>query len=64
MRILRQLAICSRGQDLVEYVLLLALMVIATTAILVSAGQSLSSVWHADVLTPAKSAPAGSLHKR
>ena len=55
MRILRQLVICSRGQDLVEYVLLLALMVIATTAALVSAGQSLGAVWHADVLTPAKS---------
>jgi Flp pilus assembly pilin Flp len=63
MRILRQLAICSRGQDLVEYVLLLALMVIATTAALVTAGESLSSVWHAGVLTPGKSAPAGSLHK-
>jgi Flp pilus assembly pilin Flp len=56
MRILRRFALCSRGQDLVEYVLLLALMVIATTAILMTAGDALSAVWNTPVLggtTPA-----------
>jgi len=40
----------DRGQDLVEYVLLLALAVIATTAMLMTAGESLSAVWNAPVL--------------
>ena len=40
MHPLRQFAIDTCGQDLIEYVLLLALMVIATTAMLVTAGQS------------------------
>ncbi|MCU1337703.1 MAG: hypothetical protein JWO19_3284 [Bryobacterales bacterium] len=58
MRFLYQFAICSSGQDLVEYVLLLALMIIATTALLVTAGESLSAVWNAPILGGANS-PAG-----
>jgi Flp pilus assembly pilin Flp len=50
MRILRRFARSSRGQDLVEYVLLLALMVIATTAVLMTAGDALSSVWSTPIL--------------
>jgi hypothetical protein len=34
----------------VEYVLLLALMVIATTAMLMTAGDALSAVWNTPVL--------------
>jgi hypothetical protein len=56
MRILRQFAISTCGQDLVEYVLILALMVIATTAMLVTAGESLSAVWSAPILGTTNSA--------
>jgi len=44
-------AFCQRGQDLVEYVLLLALAVLATTALMVTAGQSMSAVWSNPNLT-------------
>jgi Flp pilus assembly pilin Flp len=64
MRILRQFVRCNRGQDLVEYILLLALMVIATTAMLVTAGESLSAVWNTPVLGTANSAATVDLHKR
>jgi len=64
MRILRTFALCSRGQDLVEYVLLLALMVIATTAMLVTAGESLSAVWNSPVLGTADPASSTHLHRR
>jgi Flp pilus assembly pilin Flp len=50
MGVLRKFAACSRGQDLLEYVLLLALIIIATTAAMVTAGESLSAVWNAPVL--------------
>ena len=49
----------ERGQDLVEYVLLLALMILATTAMLMTVGESLSAVWDAPVLVNGDS-PAGS----
>jgi Flp pilus assembly pilin Flp len=64
MRILRRFAICTRGQDLVEYILLLALMVIATTAMLVTAGESLSAVWNAPILGTANSASSTDLPGR
>jgi hypothetical protein len=64
MRFLRQFAICSCAQDLVEYILLLALVVIATTAMLMTAGQSLSAVWNAPLLGTANSAAATDLHGR
>jgi len=64
MRILRQFARCTRGQDLVEYILLLALMVLATTAMLVTAGESLSAVWNTPVLGKANSPATVDLHKR
>jgi len=62
MRALRQFAIDSRGQDLIEYVLLLALMIIATTAMLVTAGQSLSAVWNAPIFGAANSATTTNTH--
>jgi Flp pilus assembly pilin Flp len=64
MRLLRQFALCSRGQDLVEYILLLALMVIATTAMLVTAGESLSAVWNAPLFGTANSGASTDLHGR
>jgi hypothetical protein len=64
MRILRLFAIGTCGQDLVEYILLLALMVIATTAMLVTAGQSLSAVWNAPILGTANSTAKVDLHGR
>jgi len=62
MRPLRQFAIDTCGQDLIEYVLLLALMVIATTAMLVTAGQSLSAVWNAPIFGAANSTTSTDLH--
>ena len=62
MRILCRFAICSSGQDLLEYVLLLALMVIATTAMLVTAGESLSAVWNVPILGSPDSSTT-TLHK-
>lgn len=64
MRILRQFASGTLGQDLVEYILLLALVVIATTALLVSAGQSLSALWNVPILRTGNPAAATDLHKR
>jgi hypothetical protein len=64
MRMLRRFAICTRGQDLVEYILLLALMVIGTTALLMTAGQSLSAVWNTPILGTANSAASTDLHGR
>ena len=62
MRALRQFAIDTCGQDLIEYVLLLALMVIATTAMLVTAGQSLSAVWNAPIFGTANSASSTNIN--
>ena len=55
MGVLRRFVTSERGQDLVEYVLLLALAVLATTAMLMTAGESLSAVWNAPVLGTANS---------
>ena len=63
MGVLRKFATCSRGQDLVEYVLLLALMVIVTTAAMVTAGESLSAVWNAPILVNANSASGSEGHR-
>ena len=62
MRILRQFATSTCGQDLVEYVLILALMVIATTAMLVTVGESLSAVWNAPILGTANSTTSADSH--
>jgi len=51
MRLLRLFVTSDLGQDLVEYVLALALIIIVTTALMVSAGESLKAVWNAPVLT-------------
>ncbi len=64
MRLLRQFVTSDLGQDLVEYVLVLALMIIVTTALLLSAGESLSAVWTTPVLGTANSAPSTDLHRR
>jgi len=55
MGALRHFVSCTRGQDLIEYVLILALMVVATTAMLVTAGESLSAVWNAPIFGIANS---------
>ena len=60
---LRRFATCTAGQDLVEYVLLLALMVIATTAMLVTAGEALSAVWNAPILGAPSSGQTTDLRK-
>ncbi len=62
MRLLRQLVTSDLGQDLVEYVLVLALIIIITTALMVSAGESLSAVWGAPILGSANSAASTDLH--
>ena len=62
MGAVRRFVTCDRGQDLVEYVLLLALAVIATTAMLMTAGESLSAVWNAPILgtsSPPQSSETG-----
>ena len=64
MGALRRFVTCARGQDLVEYVLLLALAVIATTAMLMTAGESLSAVWNAPVLGTANSTSSSETGKR
>jgi len=61
--LLRRLAIESDGQDLIEYVLILALMVIATTAMLVTAGESLSAVWNAPIFGAANSSTSSEIGK-
>ena len=57
MRLLRQFLTSDVGQDLVEYVLALALIILVTTALMVSAGEALNAVWSTPVLT-APNAPA------
>ncbi len=61
MRLLRQLVTSDLGQDLVEYVLVLALIIIVTTALMLSAGESLSAVWNTPVLGTATSAASTDL---
>ncbi len=41
MRLVRE----EEGQDLVEYTLLLAFVCLASAALFINAGQSLSSIW-------------------
>ena len=43
--ILRNLFQLEAGQDLIEYTLLLAFVVLASAALFVSAGGSISSIW-------------------
>ena len=62
MRLLRRFLISDWAQDLIEYVLLLALMVIVTTALMLTAGESLSAVWNAPILGTANSAASTDLH--
>ena len=63
MGALRQFVTCARGQDLIEYVLILALMVIATTAMMVTAGESLSAVWNAPIFGAANSSTSSEIGK-
>jgi hypothetical protein len=62
MRLLHQFLTSDLGQDLIEYVLALALIIIVTTALMVSAGHSLSAVWEAPILGTANSATSTDLH--
>jgi Flp pilus assembly pilin Flp len=64
MGAVRRFVTCERGQDLVEYVLLLALVVIATTAMLMTVGESLSAVWDAPILVNGDSAAGSEGHRR
>jgi len=64
MRLLRQFLTSDLDQDLIEYVLVLALIIIVTTALMVSAGESLSAVWEAPILGTANSAASTDLHHR
>ena len=63
MRVLRQFVIRESGQDLLEYVLLLALAVLVTTAMLMTAGESLSAVWDAPILVNANSSSGSEGHR-
>jgi len=60
---LRRFVTCARGQDLIEYVLLLALAVIATTAMLMTVGESLSAVWDAPILVNGNSSSGSEGHR-
>jgi|GEM_PF-5366082 len=63
MRLLRQCMTSDLGQDLIEYVLVLALIIIVTTAMMVSVGESLSAVWNAPVLGQSGSAASTDLNR-
>jgi Flp pilus assembly pilin Flp len=45
MQILRNLLIDDRGQDLIEYTLLLAFVALASAALFLNAGNSVKGVW-------------------
>jgi len=48
----------EQGQDLIEYTLLLAFVVLASAALFISSGQSISSIWgqSSTILSQANSA--------
>ena len=45
MHHLRKLILLEQGQDLIEYTLLLAFVVLASAALFISAGGSISGIW-------------------
>ena len=45
MTILKQLFKDEQGQDLIEYTLLLAFVALASAALFINAGGSISSIW-------------------
>jgi Flp pilus assembly pilin Flp len=45
-RVLKQFVRDEQGQDLIEYTLLLAFVCLATSALFVSSGGSLSGIWN------------------
>ena len=45
MTMLRNLWIDEQGQDLIEYTLLLAFVALASAALFISAGGSISTIW-------------------
>lgn len=60
---LRNLVKDEKGQDLIEYTLLLAFVVLASAALFISAGTSISDIWTASNTTltsAASAAKAGS----
>jgi Flp pilus assembly pilin Flp len=63
MGVLRQFVVRESGQDLLEYVLLLALAVLVTTAMLMTAGESLSAVWDAPILVNPNSSSGSEGHR-
>jgi Flp pilus assembly pilin Flp len=44
--ILKQFVLREEGQDLVEYTLLLAFVCLASAALFINAGQSISAIWN------------------
>ena len=63
MGVLRQFVVRESGQELLEYVLLLALAVLVTTAMLMTAGESLSAVWDAPILVNPNSSSGSEGHR-
>ena len=45
MKVLHKFLKDEQGQDLIEYTLLMAFIALASAAIFVSAGQSISGIW-------------------
>jgi Flp pilus assembly pilin Flp len=56
----RQFGNDERGQDLVEYTLLLAFVCLASAALFINAGQSISSIWTVANATASNAAVAAS----
>jgi Flp pilus assembly pilin Flp len=50
----------ERGQDLVEYTLLLAFVCLASAALFINTGQSISSIWSVTSTTTSQAASAAS----
>ena len=44
-RSVKELARNERGQDLIEYTLLMAIVALASASLFISAGQSISGIW-------------------
>ena len=62
MLTIRRFLLGEQGQDLIEYTLLLAFVVLASAALFISAGGSISAIWSQSntVLSQANSAAAAS----
>ena len=58
MRMIQRFLAEERGQDLIEYTLLLAFVVLASAALFISAGGSISAIWgqSSTILSQANSA--------